>query len=373
MNNTPKFHVNLWGNLQGNLNSAIWPNVTKAWSEKRYQDSFFGLLDYINPALRNKYGDASQTQFKVPHGSVVVDITLKNDNLDVSCPLVDISEATRIPLLRKVAELNFHPLVLAQIKLRENQLAFNYTATLDTCEPYKIYYVLKEICTTADRYDDELREKFKAKNLVEPKVIYPTDDIASNAWAQVNDIINETFEYQNYFDSQRWYGSSLDFLVLALKRIDLCLQTQGFLKTESERLIGELNNGNVNLNDRVQSGRNFLKLIQQNGFDSFKKNLYQAETFIPERWRVNVDQVKSAIKNATAKTTQYHNEKNYIGSVIESLYCIYDMFYRNNMDNTVNYIFIGALTNASGKTWAEASGILLSSLQTIENLPSTTN
>jgi len=373
MNNTPKFYVNLWGNLQGNLNSSAWPNVTKAWQEKRYQDSFYGLLDYINPSLRNKYGNTTQTQFKVPHGSVVVDITLANDSLSVSCPLVDISEAARIPLLRKVAELNFHPLVLAQIKLSNNQLAFNYTATLDTSEPFKTYYVLKEICTTADRYDDELKEKFKAKNLIEPNVIYPTDDIATKAWTQVNEIINETFEYQTYFDSQRWFGSSLDFLVLALKRMDLCLQTQGFLKTETERLIGELGNNNVNLNDRVQTGRNFLKQVQQGGFDNFKKNLYQADTFIPERWRVNVDQVKSAIKNATAKTLQYHNDKNYIASVIESLYCIYDMFYKNNMDNAVNYIFIGALTNASGKTWAEASGILLSSLQTIESLPSTSN
>lgn len=373
MNNTPKFYVNLWGNLQGNLNSSIWPNVTKAWQEKRYQDSFYGLLDYINPALRSKYGDASGTQFKVPHGSVVVDIKITGDNLNISCPLVDISDATRIPVLRKVAELNFHPLVLAQIKLSANQLAFNYTATLDTSEPFKTYYVLKEICTTADRYDDELREKFKAKNLIEPNVIYPTDDIATKAWSQVNEIINETFEYQTYFDSQRWFGSSLDFLVLALKRLDLCLQTQGFLKTESERLTGELSNNALNLNDRIQSGRNFLKQIQQGGFDSFKKNLYQADTFIPERWRVNVDQVKSAIKNATAKTAQYHNEKNYIASVIESLYCIYDMFYRNNMDNTINYILIGALTNASGKTWADASGILLNGLQTIENIPSNAN
>ncbi len=46
---------------------------------------------------------------------------------------------------------------------------------------------------------------------------------------------------------------------------------------------------------------------------------------------------------------------------------------RNNMENAVNAILIGALTNASGKSWAEASGILLAGLQTVENTPFATH
>ncbi|NOT76251.1 MAG: hypothetical protein HOP08_15090 [Cyclobacteriaceae bacterium] len=369
MTTAPKFYVNLWGNLQGNLTAALWPNVTKAWDEKRYQDSFNSLLDYINPALRSKYGNSSQTQFIVPHGSVVVDITITNDKVNITCPLVDIKDAMRIPLMRRIAELNFYPLTLSQIKLSSNQLTFHYSSTLDTCEPYKMYYVLKEICSTADRYDDELREKFKAKNLVEPKVIYPAADVASKAWDHVNEIIKETGEYQTYFDTQRWFGSTLDYLMLALKRIDLCLQTQGFLKTELDRVAGELANGNINVNERIQTAKTFLAGIQQKGKDAFVKQLYQADTFVPEKASISGDRVKGMIKAASAKTQEFHAGKNYIGSCIESHYCIYDLFYRNNMDNTVNIILINALTNASGKTWAEASGILLTGLQTIENYP----
>ncbi len=327
MNNTPKFHINLWGNLQGNLNAYLWPNVTKAWDERRYQDSFLGLLDYINPGLRSKYGNSTQTQFTVPHGSVIVDIKINGDKVNITCPLVDITEAMRIPLLRKIAEVNFYPLVLAQIRLNANQLTFNYSTTLDTCEPFKMYYVLKEICSTADRYDDELREKFKAKNLVEPKVVYPSPEVTTKAWEHVNDIINETFEYAAYFDSQRWFGSTLDYLMLALKRIDLCLQTQGYLKIELDRVAGEMANGNVNITERVQTGRKFLQQLQQNGKDAFAKYLYQADTFVPEKASIGGDKVKSMIKAALTKTLEYHTGKNYIGSCIESHYCIYDLFY----------------------------------------------
>ena len=303
MNTSPKFYTNLWGDLQGNLDNSVWTSVTKAWQEKRYEDCFHKLLDYINPSLRSTYGDPSQTRFKVPHGSVVVDITVKDSMINVFCPLVDISGAVRIPLLRKVAELNFYPLNLAQIKLDTNQLSFHYTTTLDTCEPFKVYYVLKEICVTADRYDDEFNEKFKAKNLVEPKVTYPSDDKKEQAWQETNDIINETFAYQTYFDSNRWYGSTLDFYVIALKRIDLCVQVQGFLKNELERVIGELGNNNINITERIQKGRAFLQQIQQAGKETFFKNLYQAQTFIPEKWRTSGEQVKSNIKNAVAPGT----------------------------------------------------------------------
>lgn len=366
MNNTLKFYGPLWGDLQGNLNTAAWPAAKKAWDEKRYQDSFYGLLDYINPSLRITYGNSTQTVFSVPHGSVNVTMTLNNGVLDVQCPMVDISSALRLPLLRKVAELNFSPLCLAQMKLTGNQVSFYYSANLDTCEPYKTYFVLKEICQTADRYDDEFGEKFKAKNVVEPRVKKLSQQEQDTAWNHANEIIKETFDFIAWCDSQRWFGSSLDFMVIALKRLDLGVQPQGFLKNEIERMIGILVNNQVTLPERSNAGRKFLQQVQSMGKDAFVKNLYQAEVFVPEKWRTNADQVKAAIANAITQAQKYHNEKNYIAACIEAYYCVYDLFYKNNMDRAVNNILIGALTNAAGKSWQETSGILLSGLQTIQ-------
>lgn len=367
MNTTPLFYKNLWGDLQGHLDASLWGRVTEAWQAGKYKDSVYGLLDYVNPALRKTYGNAEQNKFQVPHGSVVVTIDVTDDKLMIDCPLVDISGAVKIPLMRKVAEMNFYPLCLAEIKLASDKLAFHYSSTLDTCEPFKTYYVLKEICQTADRYDDEFQEKFKAKGMIEPRVTYPTPAELDQAWADTNAIINETNTFIAYFDSQRWFGSSLDFLVLALKRIDLCAQVQGYLKSEIERTISELDNNQLSLADRSQSGRKMLMQIQQMGKEGFAKNVYQTETFIPEKWRTSGEQVKANIQNALNATQKYHNEKNYIASVIESLYCIYDLFYKNNMDHAVNNVLIGSLMNAAGKSWQDASPILLGGLQTINH------
>jgi hypothetical protein len=156
-------------------------------------------------------------------------------------------------------------------------------------------------------------------------------------------------------------------MMLALKRIELGIQIQGYLKNEVERTIGDLGNSKVSVTDRNQIGRKFLQQLQQAGKESFGKNLYQSEIFIPEKWRTNAEQVKNSIQNALTQTQKYHNEKNYMGSCIESLYCIYDLFYKNNMDHAINEILFNALTNASEKTWEESSGILLAGLQAVSN------
>jgi hypothetical protein len=367
MNTTPKFFKNQWGDLQGKLDVAVWSQVRDAWDAKQYLQAFHKLLDYVNVELRANFGDASQTQFTIPHGSVIVTIKITGDTIAITCPLVDITNAVRIPVLRRMAELNFSPLNLAQVKLTGNQLAFNYTAALDTCEPYKMYYVLREICQTADRYDDELIEKFKATTLQEPKVKRPSPAQIDSVWNSVLEIIQETNSYIQYFNGNNWQGSSLDMLILACKRIDLCTQVQGYTKSELEQMLGTLQDGKISTHERIQSGQKFFQQLQAAGKEAFQKNLYETVVFVPEKSRVNGEQVKNIVKGYHEQAVKYNNDKNYIGSCIESLYCYYDLFYKNSMDHAINDLLLEALGNAAGKSWQDSSPVLIAGLQTIVN------
>ena len=107
--------------------------------------------------------------------------------------------------------------------------------------------------------------------------------------------------------------------------------------------------------------RNYLHTETNSHFSNDEIQYY------PDVYKTNAEQVKNSIQNALTQTQKYHSENNYIASCIESLYCIYDLFYKNNMDHAINEILFNALTNASGKTWQEASGILLGGLQSVSN------
>ncbi len=345
--------------MQGTLNTDKWEEVMMAWNNKQYHKTILNLFDYVNPEIIKVFGNASLTEFSIPHGSVVLNISMHDSYFKVTCPFMDISESLKLPLLRRVAELNFHPLTLAQIKLNKDKLEFQYTMPLPMAEPFKVYEVLREICKYADWYDDEFREKFKAKNIVEPKVTYLQPDQVDKAWEQTNAIIDETLSYIHYFESQRWYGYASDYLIIGLKRIDLLLQTQGFLKNELETAIENTHSATGGL----EKGKDFFSKLKKGGKDALAKNLYQAVTFIPEKWRTNLHHIKGGIEDAYNNAEYYHKNLNYLAACNAMHFYIYDLFYKNNLDAHVNEILLEGLAESSGKTWKEASAILSTSLK----------
>lgn len=85
----------------------------------RYLESFYVLLDYINSGFRTKYGNIQGNEFKIHHGSIIVNIQLDNDKLTVTALFVALPEKGRVPLLRQVAGLNFNAMDLAMIYLQD--------------------------------------------------------------------------------------------------------------------------------------------------------------------------------------------------------------------------------------------------------------
>jgi hypothetical protein len=365
MNTTPIFHRTLWGNLQSRMDSSYWPTATDAWKQGRYLDSFFAVLDYINPTLRKTRGNTSQSEFIIPHGSVVVNLTIKNDSLFVHTPFVSTAGALRVPLLRRVAELNFYPLGLSQIKLEGENLNFHYQCTLDTCEPFKIYYVLKEICKTADQYDDDFREKFKTKNLVEPKVTPCTPQEAEQAWKTLQEIVSDTLNFANYFDSQRWYNQTFDILNIGLKRIDFAVQAQGFLKNEIERVNAEMANQNTNVMDRNKYARTLLGQFQQLTKEKLAESLYKTEVFVPEKWNLNLESTQKNLEAFANNARKYLNEQNYIMAVMECTYAFYNLYYSNYVEKRISDEINAGLEAASGKSWQEAAPALVIAMNNV--------
>ncbi|MDE6452364.1 MAG: YbjN domain-containing protein, partial [Odoribacter sp.] len=155
---------------ESKLNIEAFDASVEAFENREYVKSFYSLLDYMNSEFRTKYGNKQGNEFHIPHGSIVVNIKLDKDKLSITAPFVSLPEKGRIPLLRQVAGLNFNAMDLSMIYLKDNQLNFEYTCPLQLINPYKIYYILEEICRTGDKYDDEFESKFDAQRIYEPKI-----------------------------------------------------------------------------------------------------------------------------------------------------------------------------------------------------------
>ncbi|MDR1988055.1 MAG: hypothetical protein LBQ24_04880 [Candidatus Peribacteria bacterium] len=95
-----------------------WDKSIELYENKKYLESFLTLLDYINPELRKKYGNKENTEFNVPHGSIIVNIKIEADNIKINAPFLKVSDENRVALLRQVASLNMNNMLLAQLYLR---------------------------------------------------------------------------------------------------------------------------------------------------------------------------------------------------------------------------------------------------------------
>lgn len=128
----------------------LWSRAMKLYEDGKYAESILAVIDYANPVIRNKFGNATQTQFQIAHGSAIVNITLENNLFKVHTPFLKLPAEAKIPLMRRVAEINFGVLSLPQIYLKGDELYFYFQCPVEMCYPYKVYDILREICSNAD-------------------------------------------------------------------------------------------------------------------------------------------------------------------------------------------------------------------------------
>lgn len=130
MKQTLTFNLSTIASTESKIKVDYFDTSVEAFDNGEYLQSFYALLDYVNDEFREKYGNAKGTEFNIPHGSIVVNIKIENDWLLIHAPFLSLPEKNRIPLLRQVAGLNFNAMDLAQVELKKDRLAFEYTCPL---------------------------------------------------------------------------------------------------------------------------------------------------------------------------------------------------------------------------------------------------
>jgi hypothetical protein len=321
-------------------------------------------MDYVNPELRAKYGDSSGTVFKVPHGSVIVNVTIDNETFSVFAPFLEVNQEAIVPLLRQVSSLNFSALDLAQIFLRENRLDFEYTCKLSETNPYKIYYILREICDIGDRYDDEFVTTFGAKRLYEPIITPFPADKAEKAYQTIQAIMKQALDYTAHFESKRNYSQAWDMISGALRQIEYYTQPQGQLKNDLEKAIRDAN-AEAPLPGLVSDMKSFMQEWQVMDKAKFIEDLYEVEIFIPTKRRSSLQNIQENWEKLYERTEKGIRDGYQSTVAIDILFNFYNVYYHNNLQDDVNSVLVDAMEKSSGKLWEEAASILFKALRKV--------
>lgn len=366
INHAPSFDSALPGTRQRQLDSEKWDHTVDLFELGNYRESIVSLLESIDSSMVQGNNNG-RSKFVIPHGSIILYLTIEEDTLNIVAPFLKIPLTTSIPLLRQVVELNFYPLNLAKISLDRNELRFNYSESLDLCDPYKTYEVLKEICTYADAYDDELIKKFGATHLQAPRIQRFTHKQLITAWNKFHVYLKEALQYLNYFERARAYEFCLDIIDITLKKIDYYMSPQGVLRTDLERNISYLQSREIQIQDKIAKGKEYLKQLQALNGTDFSKDLYTANVFIPFKTRGTYENIRSNFERYYNAARAEIDRKDFIGAVLTIESAFFSLFYYTQVPEDISRSVTNALVASNRQPWHQAASVLWRAISEVMN------
>lgn len=365
MKQTLTFIPPVIASTESKINVDAFDVSVEAFENQEYQKSFYALLDYINSEFRTKYGNEQGNEFHIPHGSIIVNIKLDKDKLSITAPFVSLPEKGRIPLLRQVAGLNFNAMDLSMIYLREDKLSFEYSCPIQLINPYKIYYILEEICRTGDKYDDEFETKFGAQRIYEPKITpYAPADV-DRIYDSLQLCCQECLNAVKYFEPSRKYGYIWNIIDTSLMKFMYFANPQGQLLNDMQKAIRDMDRDDLPLPDIAAQGKAVIEKLQKMSKEELAESLYFVETFIPAKRRSNLQNIQENFEDSYKKITNYMESGDYMTACVMMLYKFYEMYYYNNLQEDVNKVVVKALQQGSAQPWEKAAPILYKAMEAI--------
>ncbi len=325
------------------VNVDFWDEAVDAFDDKNYKQSVLAIINYINLNILKNIDTKQDVVFTQMQGSAEIKVKITDEIFCVKAPFLRITEQTnQVALLRRVAEVNFTPLRLVQIHLKDDELFFEYEMPIELAQPNKVYDILREVCVYADVFDDKFIEKYKAEFYKTPKKIDLTEEEKELVWQQISDIFEDYKNYKEYFKEKRRDSFIWDILAISFLKISNMPYINGKLRSDLIHNISSLFNFDIDFNHRVDKGVNFMKELMARSKEDILKNAYHAEQFLSLRWRSSEQIIKDWAQNKLDTIQKYEKEENHFNLSyylqVGFLKLIYDYNLEQNYAEAINNV-----------------------------------
>lgn len=362
MEQSPVFEKSLLDQRSNLIHLDAWPQVSKIYEEKRYKDAIIAMLEYVNKEQVEKYGNSEKTHFEFAHGSIRLYVDIADEGFTVRAPFLKVGDKNVIPFLRQITEMNFNTLVMPRIVLEDGVLEFRFSSPMDGAFPYKLYDLFKNICHTADNFDDFFIEKFGVERAEDMKIEAFSEDMLHTAYEKFQQYVKETLEYVTDLESKRSYGFAREIILIQLQKIDYYMRPQGFLKGELEMIVKILKSQNPNV-QKLADAKPLLEKLLQMSQEKFAESMYKVEVFVPEGAKLDLNGVKNYFKRTVEDSKKDLTARSYVGAYLVLAGDINGLFFYNDLPADVFKKLEKLLEDSSQKDWKEASETLLKGVE----------
>lgn len=361
---TPAYTAPVLSSTQSKVNQETYEQSVDRYNEGKHLEALHLLLDHLNPEFRTKYGNAEGTEFHIPHGSILVNIVVRDGRLRIDADFLEIPEKGRVAMLRQVASINLNYLLLPRFSKKGDRLGMEYECSLAQSHPQKLFFVLRNICHIGDRYDDEFCTKFGAKRCYEPRITpYPAEE-AERTYQAVLTTCRETLDAVKEYESERRYGYAWNEIDTAFYKISYFANPQGQLTNDLDKAVDDMDK-ELPVAELVAKGKAFLERLLAMPREEMIRDFYFVDTLVSTKRRSSLNNVQENMKDVYQEAGEAIEAGNYERATVRMLYKFYEMYFYNDMQDDLNAVAARALERSAGKPVEEASEILYDALDDI--------
>lgn len=218
---------------------ARWNEAENLFTEKKYTESILAFFDYLRDDDEDNVKlvkEDTQYKFLLYQGSKIFRGYFNGEKLEAEVMLAQMPQPS-VPVMRRLLEMNFN-LYYTRYALYQDKIYMFFDSDIETANPSKLYYGLKELATKADKQDDLLVQDFTTLLPADTEHMVPIPDEEKEVKFQFfKKWIGETLALIATIDNDK-YSGGVAYLLLALAyRIDYLLVPEGRLLTELEKVV----------------------------------------------------------------------------------------------------------------------------------------
>jgi len=289
-----------------------WNAADNLFKEKKYYESIAAFFEYLSD---DELGNVSHTQdgnkgtFEFYQGSKIIRGHY-DDKLFEAEGLLATMPQPSVPVMRRLLEMNF-TLYYSRYAINGDNISMLFDSDIQTANPSKLYYGLKELATKTDKQDDLLVQDFTSLKPIDTEHLQsiPEEEKAVK-YQYFKKWIEDTLALINGVDQDK-YSGGIAYLLLALAyRIDYLVMPEGKLLLALEKIVEIY----FRKDDRPVTEKNqemidgYQKLLEKQKEDFFPylfRSKYTFSIVTPQNYKTIAD----AIYNANQNVAWYKDNK----------------------------------------------------------------
>ncbi|HYO22160.1 MAG TPA: hypothetical protein VER36_07120 [Flavisolibacter sp.] len=216
-----------------------WNESETLFKQKKFEESILAFFDYLRDDDEDNVRvvkEEDQYKFLFYQGSKIVRGYFNKEQIEAEIVLAQMPHPS-VPVMRRLLEMNFN-LYYSRYSLHEGKIYMFFDSDIETANPSKLYYGLKELSTKADKQDDLLVQDFTTLLPIDVEhIVQIPDEEKAVKLRFFKQWIEETIALIGTVDNDK-YSGGIAYLLLALAyRIDYFIVPEGKLQVEIEKIV----------------------------------------------------------------------------------------------------------------------------------------